>query len=705
MSRHNRRSFLITASGAAAAILPAELNGNPISEASFGFFACDFAPELEDSLTQNMTASTIAADGTISIIKINGSDSSVYQSKDGKTWSIVCTFPGQQFESQCFAQNDLGNLFLSPWGPEVNANTRGLWISKDTGKSWIRVLDLSSFQDQIGIWGLTALADGSMYAGVYSDGTQNACYIYRSTNHGNTWALAYHDPAARHVHDVEADPKNGYVYATIGDNQAPWNTAYVIRSTDRGRTWSKILPALPQLVPVCITPTARLFATDDPVYKAIYRTTDDKTFQLVLNESATFSTWMRRDSITGWVFAGFVTDPVDSNPSLGRVWVSKNDGVTWSLHSQWPSIQPYDGTPFASNIQNGRMTISLIGGGNEENGALIHTRSSASYMTRQVTATCFGLDGTLSFAGIDGANSNIYQSKDFGQTWKVTATFTGQQFESRCFTTNVIGDLFFSPWGGNVTNNYRGLWISRDNSKSWNRVLDLSSFAGPAGIWGIASFWDGTMYAGVYTETQAFAAAIYRSTDYGSSWTQVYFDPKARHIHDIAVDLLTGVVYATYGDNIAPWNSSGILKSTDRGKSWVKILTGLPQMVPICITPTARLFGIDDTNIRGVYRTTDDKTATLVLSEQNVFAFWMRRDLITGWVYAGFVTDPPDSNPTLGKIYLSKDDGQTWGLHSLWPSVTGYDGPNFASNIYFGNMAINVQFNGNELNGAVVRTC
>lgn len=704
MFRPNRRNFLFTASGAIAALAPTA-RGRIISDLPDGFVACDFAPELESSLTENITASHVAADGSIFIIKINGSDSTVYQSKDGKIWSTVYTFPNQQFESRCFGENYLGNLFISPWGPGVEANTRGLWISKDSGKNWARVLDLSNFADQIGIWGITALADGSMYAGVYSDGAQNACYIYRSADHGHSWTLAYHDPFARHVHDVAADPKNGYVYATIGDNQAPWNTAYVVRSTDRGHTWAKILSSLPQLVPVCITPSARLFATDDPVSKAIYRTTDDKKFQVVLHESAVFGTWMRRDPSTGWVFAGFVTDPADSNPSLARIWVSKNDGATWFLHSQWPSIQTYDGTPFASNISNSKMTVSLIAAGNEQNGALIHTQNSANYMTKQVTATCFSLDGSLSFVGISGADSNVYQSKDLGQTWKVTATFQGQQFESRCFTTNVIGDLFFSPWGGNVANNYRGLWISRDKGRAWSRVLDLSSFANPAGIWGIASFWDGTMYAGVYTETQAFATTIFRSTDYGSTWSQVYSDPNSRHIHDIAVDQFTGVVYATYGDNTAPWNANGILKSSDRGKSWTKILGGLPQMVPVCITPSARLFGADDPIFKGVYRTTDDKTATLVLSEQGVFSFWMRRDPIIGWIYVGFVTDPSNSTPALGKIYISKDDGQTWGLHSLWPSVTAYDGPNFASNIYLGNMAINIQFNGNELYGALIQTC
>ncbi len=169
-------------------------------------------------------------------------------------------------------------------------------------------------------------------------------------------------------------------------------------------------------------------------------------------------------------------------------------------------------------------------------------------------------------------------------------------------------------------------------------------------------------------------------------------------------------MYASYGDSFAPWNVKGIVRSTDSGRTWTKILPSLPQVVAVCVTLTCRLFGADDPNVSGIYRTTDDSTVKLVLSENFLFCFWIRQDPLTSAIYAGFISNPnsdpstASAAPAAGKIYVSNDDGQTWALHSLWPAVFAYDGPGFASNILYSKMAINVQYNKGELNGALIST-
>jgi hypothetical protein len=134
---------------------------------------------------------------------------------------------------------------------------------------------------------------------------------------------------------------------------------------------------------------------------------------------------------------------------------------------------------------------------------------------------------------------------------------------------------------------------------------------------------------------------LWRSIDGGAHWVTVYYDSNARHIHCITVDPANNYVYASIGDVRAPhfngvawvnWNTDYVIRSTDDGVTWSKIVNGDPQILAIAtvdatasngtLYPVATLLATDfDDGI--VYRTTNDVDFTSVLDTgSQSYGFW-----------------------------------------------------------------------------------
>ena len=311
---------------------------------------------------------------------------------------------------------------------------------------------------------------------------------------------------------------------------------------------------------------------------------------------------------------------------------------------------------------------------------------------RVLQASWITKDGTL----YASASNTIYKSTDKGATCMQLKTFNCKGIDS--LHINQGNTLFVSP-GLEATESDAGLWRSLDGGATWTKVISLPV---SCSFWAIDEDADGTLFAGVYTRGPTKNAKIYRSVDFGASWTLVYFDSKARHIHDIHADKTTNNIYATIGDKFVPQsNVAYILLSKDNGKSWKKILKNLPQMVAVESVPGARLFGTDDVKNGELYRSTDDKKAVKVLDTgAHSCGFWIRRDSTTGTIYASFVSG--EGPKKTSGLYTSNDNGQTWTLIRTFKTNLPYEGSSRSSNFQKGTLYYSVRLEGSQRNGVQI---
>jgi hypothetical protein len=245
---------------------------------------------------------------------------------------------------------------------------------------------------------MTEDSSGVLFAGVYTTGTTGNARIYRSTDGGANWASVYYDSAARHVHCVAADESNNYIYASVGDQLGPWNIAYLLRSTDSGNSWSKILTGIPQIVAVKPVSGARLFGTDY-ANGQIYRSTDDKTFSLVLDTGQQcYGYWFRQNSLNGNLYASF-TGGEHPAQWIAGIWVSTNNGLSWSVYRTFSVHYAYFGSSLASNFAQGVMYYSVQLDSGWQNGVKIYPDYSASSMLPQ----------SMFLGGISQFNFNMLQ--------------------------------------------------------------------------------------------------------------------------------------------------------------------------------------------------------------------------------------------------------------------------------------------------------
>ncbi|MCL4429555.1 MAG: glycoside hydrolase [Chloroflexi bacterium] len=332
----------------------------------------------EANITKPIQGSWIAPDGTL----YAGVNQVLYKSLDqGITWQPLITFnTTTSVGINSVYVNSLNYVFVAPDTGAISSNL-GLWRSTNGGQTWSRVLVASA---GCTISSVDEDSNGNLFASIYTTGTVGNASISKSTNGGASWTTVYYDSSARHVHGLAVDKSNNYIYATVGDTRvSPWNVCYVIRATDDGvgnSSWTKIF-TLPQMLALKVVdavapngtliPVARLFATDYDNGQ-IYRTTDDKNFNIVLDTGQqSYGYWIRTNDLNGYIYASFVGGEHPAQWVAG-IWVSTNNGVSWSVYKTFPIHHAYYGSLSASNFFQGTMYYSVQSDSGDQNGTKIY---------------------------------------------------------------------------------------------------------------------------------------------------------------------------------------------------------------------------------------------------------------------------------------------------------------------------------------------
>ena len=333
-----------------------------------------------------------------------------------------------------------------------------------------------------------------------------------------------------------------------------------------------------------------------------------------------------------------------------------------------------------------------------------------------------------------GKNYTIYVATASGGVWKTEneGTTWAPIFENQ--VSAAIGDIALAPsdqntiWVGTGEHNiFRssqagiGVFKSTDGGKVWSHMglADTNTIArivvhptNPAIVY---------VAAGGHEWTKNADRGVYKTVDGGKTWEKVLYVNDETGAYDLIMDPRSSdtLYAATWQRTRRKWNDprteaahtgSGIWKTTDGGKTWTAINTGLPEAgrrgrigIDLCLTKPNVLYALVDnyeisreptpqeiTDSYGVPSSGFIKGATVYRSDDGGAA-WTQTSGLTpqqkslmerhsgtyGWVFGQIRVDPNDPNITymMGVPFsVSTDGGKTFARlpgpgadhHALW---------------------------------------
>lgn len=266
-------------------------------------------------------------------------------SDNGTTWTTLYTMPVGTGSSGIFIDSR-NTIFV---GRDQTPEGTRLYYSIGNDTNWTystpfycNVTTTSGVSNGT-FWGhgMTEDISGNLYLAEYSLGGADTCsYIHKSVDGGITWNITYNatkdsNVNGRHVHFVQYNPYNGYLYAATGDY---YNRSILIRSIDNGTTWQTLQFETTedwsdnvdaQYTSITFTPEYRIIGTDAADPDKIIRTSDDINFETVLTLASDESChlWRMRQDLQNRIYV--VTVCEEANKYAG-MYVSSDNGTTWT---------------------------------------------------------------------------------------------------------------------------------------------------------------------------------------------------------------------------------------------------------------------------------------------------------------------------------------------------------------------------------------
>ncbi len=304
--------------------------------------------------------------------------------------------------------------------------------------------------------------------------------------------------------------------------------------------------------------------------------------------------------------------------------------------------------------------------------------------------------------------AGVYRSTDGGRTWAIRSAGLGN-YEIASFAVDPFdSDTLYAGAGAYAESNKAGIYISHDAGLSWEHLENTATngitFRRFRTADAIAPH--PTRQGAIVTGSRQ--SGIWRTTDSGETWTQVYVPPST----SASIPSIEGT-YLVPDDPAAPFtppvsvvvfdpdNSNvvyagllggGVVKSTDGGVSWEPMNTGLPQ--PAVIEGLA--VGSEDTvyaaaGFDGIYKSTDGGESWQAV---NADLPLMDED---GGSWRTFVavdpTDPDIAYMTVAgdaSVGKTTDGGATWTI-SQSEDVMTFDSINDPTRVWSGDFAASWQ--------------
>lgn len=299
-----------------------------------------------------------------------------------------------------------------------------------------------------------------------------------------------------------------------------------------------------------------------------------------------------------------------------------------------------------------------------------------------------------SVAGIASEPGTFYMGATGGGVWKTTDYGTSwKNISDGYFATPSIGDIqvaqsnpkvvYVGTGSDGIRSNIiagKGVYKTEDEGKSWKHIgLEKTGQIGAVEVHP-----ENPNIVFVAAIGQAFNAnperGIYRTLDGGINWEQVYFDSDSIGAVDIEFHPSDpNTIYASlWKVERKPWTiisggyqTGGILKSTDGGKTWKKLENGLPNGLigkidlAVSAADPDRLYALieapEDTKEGGLYRSNDKGESFELVSNKKEL-------LDRPFYYCNIEADPNNADAIYSLatgFYKSEDGGKEWKRQSV----------------------------------------
>jgi hypothetical protein len=324
-------------------------------------------------------------------------------------------------------------------------------------------------------------------------------------------------------------------------------------------------------------------------------------------------------------------------------------------------------------------TFTTDGVTKQWNGSTWSTLGSASspnlkYAEPEFTITASDLHATRNAWDSAGRHyvtvgaDKLYISTNGGESYSLRYTFPDSP-------TRIYGlfitedDTVLVSVDGQTTGIVGRVYRSTNQGTTFTQIttFDAGYRSGNIAFWGATQDATG-IYVGQYNliPTKDLKCIVWKSTDDGVTWTNIAAAgwSSNHHVHALGVDPATGWLYATIGDN-----TGGVWRSKlKNGTDWVRKVgttAGNAQYLFIAVEIADGYVYVGDDMEQGrIWRfqddgTSDEQAVTLVLDDaDNHNVYYLKRDP-SGRFWCCMPPADGGNTEVHGKIYVSRD-GVTW---------------------------------------------
>ena len=230
-------------------------------------------------------------------------------------------------------------------------------------------------------------------------------------------------------------------------------------------------------------------------------------------------------------------------------------------------------------------------------------------------------DPTLNTWFVGSVGGGIWKTSDAGRNWQELTKGLTNLATSTLAMAASNPNVIYAGTGegfGNIDQiSGNGVWKSVDRGQTWQQLASTvnNNFRHVTRVI-VDPQNENVVLASTASDNRRYGSdSIYRSTDGGQTWTQVFVEPNALSVEQIIANP------KNFKTQYATVNSVGVLKSVDGGITWKLSSTGITAIsrMELAISPvdTSRLFVSAESGTLAKLYMSDDGGATWVLAALN----------------------------------------------------------------------------------------